>query len=158
MTLSLYLDEGIKNERGHTLLFVVLLKQDFHHRVPETTHKNMNTTHKTPVKKSAITEILRLSASSAELPDRSFDVQDFLSVQRISDVRRRSRTLQKCSDEGFQKCSNMFLTAETCLQKHWSLTSAVPSMLNLASWILRPLCRSLTKPVRTEERKETIRH
>jgi len=44
-----------------------------------------------------------------------------------------------------------------------SLTSAVPSRLNLASWILRPLCRSLTKQVltagqQTNKQTETLKY
>lgn len=33
--MVLYLHQSVKNEGGHTLFFIVLLKQDLHHRVPE---------------------------------------------------------------------------------------------------------------------------
>lgn len=40
-------------------------------------------------------------------------------------------------------------SAAATSQRKIPLTSAVPSKLNLASWILRPLCKSLTKHVLT---------
>lgn len=33
--LVLYLHQSVKNEGGHTLFLIVLLKQDLHHRVPK---------------------------------------------------------------------------------------------------------------------------
>lgn len=34
LAACLYLDQSVQYQRGHTLLLIVLFKQDLHHRVP----------------------------------------------------------------------------------------------------------------------------
>lgn len=93
--MVLYLHQSVKNEGGHTLFFIVLLKQDLHHRVPKDV-KETKTLHSAPYGTASGTASIR--TRGFWLPDWALDVQYFLTVQRKVHIWRRGRPLWEAEE------------------------------------------------------------